>query len=148
MTNENTGNNPPADTNAQSAPQPPVAPPTPLQSALPNDSKGNADEEEAETKELAREFRIAEKWIIGTNIVLAIIGIFALCINNGQLKVMRGQLGEIIRQYPEIQKSADAAETSADFLKFQTRPWVSHITDPISLAQAISTDYQTRKAYN
>ena len=40
--------------------------------------------------ELAREFGLAEKWVIGTNIVLAVIGIFALCIYHGQLNVMRG----------------------------------------------------------
>jgi hypothetical protein len=114
MKNEKDSNGPPADSQAQSPPQPPVLPPAPLQGALPNDGKGNADEEKNKTNELAREFRIAEKWVIGTNIVLGIIGIVALCIYNGQLRVMRGQLGEIIRQYPELQKSADAAKKSAD----------------------------------
>jgi hypothetical protein len=94
MTNEKDSNNPPADSQAQSPPQPPMIPPTPLQGALPNNREGKANDEENRTNELAREFRIAEKWVIGTNIVLAIIGIFALCIYNGQLKVMRGQLGE------------------------------------------------------
>jgi hypothetical protein len=34
-----------------------------------------------------------------------------------QLKVMHGQLGEIIRQYPELQKSAQAARDAADVNK-------------------------------
>lgn len=31
----------------------------------------------------------------------------------GQLRAMRGQLGEIIKQYPELQKSAEAAKSAA-----------------------------------
>jgi hypothetical protein len=114
MTNEKDSDSPITDANAQSPPQPPMAPPVPLQGALANDGKGQPDNNENQTNELAREFRIAEKWVIGTNIVLAIIGIFALCIYHGQLEVMRGQLAEIIKQFPEIQKSANAAKSAAD----------------------------------
>jgi hypothetical protein len=42
------------------------------------------------------------------------VGIVVAGIYYGQLVVMRGQLGEIIRQYPEIQRSAQAARDSAD----------------------------------
>jgi hypothetical protein len=114
MPNENDSDGPTPNPQGQSSQQSPVTPTTPLQGALPNDGKGKPDQETAETKELAREFRMAEKWVIGTNIVLVIIGIGALCIYNGQLRVMHGQLNEVIKQYPEIKKSADAAKKSAD----------------------------------
>ncbi len=65
-------------------------------------------------KELAREFRFVEVAQLVVNGVLAVIGVVALCIYHGQLKVMRVQLGEIIRQYPEIKESADAAKSAAD----------------------------------
>ena len=48
------------------------------------------------------------------SVVLALIAIGALWVYHGQLKVMRGQLGEVIRQYPEIQKSANAAKSAAE----------------------------------
>ncbi len=114
MPDENKRDDPTTNPQAQPPLQSPVTPATPLQGALPDSGEGNANEEKNEAKELAREFRIAEKWVIGTNIVLAVIGIVALCIYYGQLRVMRGQLGEIIRQYPEIKKSADAAKSAAD----------------------------------
>jgi hypothetical protein len=117
MKTEKDSKSPIANAHDQSPPQPPVIPPAPLQSALPDNGKGKASGNENKTNELAREFRIAEKWVIGTNIVLAVIGVVALSIYNGQLRVMRGQLDEIIRQYPELQKSADAAKTSADIAK-------------------------------
>jgi len=117
MKTEKDDKSPIANSHDQSPPQPPVIPPAPLQSALPANGEGKASGNENKTNELAREFRIAEKWVIGTNIVLAVIGIVALGIYNGQLRVMRGQLDEIIRQYPELQKSADAAKTSADIAK-------------------------------
>lgn len=40
------------------------------------------------------------------------VGLYVAGIYHGQLDVMRGQLGEIIRQYPEIKKTADAANTT------------------------------------
>src|SRR5579864_3352876 len=113
MTNENDSDTPISDSPSQSPPQAPVIPPAPLQGTLPDDGKRKADDTKNEADELAREFRAAEKWVIGTNITLAIIGIFALCIYYCQLKVMRGQLGEIIRQYPQLQKSAQAAADGA-----------------------------------
>ncbi len=124
MANEHDSNDPAANSQGEPLPQPPVIPPAPLQRTLSNDSKGHANEEQNETKELGREFRIAEKWVIGTNIALAIIGVVALCIYNGQLRVMRGQLGEIIKQYPELQKSADAAKTAAEIAELSERPWI------------------------
>jgi hypothetical protein len=63
------------------------------------------------------------------------VGILVAIIYYGQLRVMRGQLGEIIRQFPEIQKTADANMKSADQTEkavrdaaanfvIDQRPWV------------------------
>jgi len=46
-------------------------------------------------KELAREFRWVEWATVIINGGLAVIGIIALCVYNGQLKVMRGQLDQM-----------------------------------------------------
>jgi hypothetical protein len=115
MPDENDSNTPRTDREFKLPPQRPVTPSAPLQRALPDDGKRKADDTKNKADELAREFRIAEKWVIGTNITLALIGVIALCIYYGQLSVMRGQFGEIIRQFPEIQKSAKAAQDSADW---------------------------------
>jgi len=56
-----------------------------------------------------REKRIREWVQVLVNVVLVIVGIVAICIYYGELQVMKGQLGEIVRQYPEIQKQAKAA---------------------------------------
>lgn len=92
MTYKDDSNTPPTDPQGQSSPQSPMRPPTPLEGALPDGSKGEAEDTKQKADELAREFRVAEKWVIGTNVALAIIGIFALCIYNGQLKKMGKQL--------------------------------------------------------
>ena len=51
------------------------------------------------------------KIILETSAVL--VGCAVAGIYYGQLIVMRGQLGEIIKQYPQLQKSADAAKDAA-----------------------------------
>jgi hypothetical protein len=53
-------------------------------------------------------------WKIILEVGAVAVGIGVALIYYGQLQVMRGQLGEIIRQFPEIQKSAKAARDSAD----------------------------------
>jgi hypothetical protein len=102
MTNESDSNSPTIDPQGQPPNQPSVIPPAPLRSSLPDDGKKKPDDTKGVADELAREFRTAEKWVIGTNLVLAIIGIVALCIYHGQLEVMRGQLGEIISSSPNL----------------------------------------------
>ena len=114
MTNEKDSSSPAEAPQSQPPQQPPVITSAPLKGALPNNGKRKTDDTKNEADELAREFRAAEKWVIGTNTVLAVIGIFALCIYYGQLKVMRGQLGEIIKQFPELQKSANAAKSAGE----------------------------------
>jgi hypothetical protein len=49
--------------------------------------------------------------------VIVIVGTFQACIYRGQLTVMSSQLREIIKQYPELQKSAKGAEDAAEVNK-------------------------------
>lgn len=53
-------------------------------------------------------------WKMILEIGAVAVGIVVALIYYGQLQVMRGQLEEIIRQYPEIQKSATATRDGAD----------------------------------
>ena len=69
------------------------------------------------------------EWLqFSVNAGLAVIGIIAIYIYYGQLQVMKGQLGEIVKQYPEIQKQAKAAVDSVAEIQRQTRlderPWL------------------------
>lgn len=45
--------------------------------------------------------------------ILAVVTVIAVCIYGGQLTVMRGQLNQMAQQYPEIKRSAAAAEQAA-----------------------------------
>jgi hypothetical protein len=114
MTNENNSDAPSADATGQPPRQPPVIPPAPPQGEVGPNPTDRPNNEQETARELAREFRWVEGAQLVVNGVLAIVGIIALCIYGGQLKVMRGQLGEIIRQFPEIQKSANANVKAAD----------------------------------
>ena len=72
------------------------------------------------------------------------VGLYVAGIYHGQLQVMQGQLGEIVKQYPELQKSADAAKNATiaahDALTRSNRPWVGvesmRITAPIGFIKA------------
>jgi hypothetical protein len=70
-------------------------------------------------------------WKIVLEVGAVAVGIAVAMIYYGQLKVMRGQLGEIIRQFLEIQKSANANVKSAD----QTEKSVSAATANFKLDQ-------------
>jgi hypothetical protein len=67
---------------------------------------------ETETERLLEGTRTIEWLQFVVNALLAVIGVIALYIYGGQLKVMKGQLGEIIKQYPEIHTQAEAATTA------------------------------------
>src|ERR1700685_4452804 len=114
MTDANNSSGPPADPQGHPPNQPPAVPPTPAQGEVGPYSNSEASNQQATAIELAREFRWVEVTSLIINGALAIVGIIALCIYYGQFQVMRGQLGEIIKQYPEIQKSSNAAKNAAD----------------------------------
>jgi hypothetical protein len=64
-----------------------------------------------------------------TGVAVVIVGILAACIYANQLGVMQGQLDQMSRQFPEIQKSATAAKSAADTadaeFKISARAWVT-----------------------
>jgi hypothetical protein len=117
MPNENDSDTPSTNPDREPPSQRPVTPSAPQEGQVSNKGDTSTNRQQSTTQELAREFRWVEFAQIGSNIILAIVGIFALHIYNGQLGVMRGQLGEIIKQYPELQKSAQAAHDAAEVNK-------------------------------
>jgi hypothetical protein len=71
-------------------------------------------------------------WKIMLEVGAVAVGIIVAGIYYGQLCVMRGQLGEIIKQYPELQKSAEAAKSAAETanstlqeIRNSERPWLT-----------------------
>jgi hypothetical protein len=72
-----------------------VSPSAPKQNEVGADAHNSAEQQQDTAKELAREFRWVEIGQFVVNGILAVIGIIALCIYGGQLKVMRGQLDEM-----------------------------------------------------
>jgi hypothetical protein len=76
------------------------------------------------------------EWLqFSVNALLAIVGIIALCIYHGQLLVMKGQLGEIVRQYPEIKKQAKAATDAVNQAAADSIENSQRITRQLSIAQ-------------
>lgn len=51
-------------------------------------------------------------WKIILETAAVFVGLYVAGVYHGQLAVMQGQLGEIIKQYPEIKKTADSANTT------------------------------------
>jgi hypothetical protein len=102
----------------QSGSQPPVEP-TVEKTEMPDNPVDQAKREKSTASELAREFRTFEKLSLLVNVVLALIGIVAL-------RVYNGQLGEMRR----------ANDVSRDALRAQTRPWIGLETvqsDPLTI---------------
>lgn len=130
MTNNDKSNNPTDNPDSQPSSQPPVptTPPAPTQHEVRGDANERTQNQNDTARELAREFRWVEFAQLIVNGVLAIIGIVALCIYYGQLEIMRGQLGEIIKQYPELQKSADASKSAADISAKQLKMFEQQMT--------------------
>jgi hypothetical protein len=66
------------------------------QQCLRDKSKKDADNQVSDvTREMKREFRLVEGVTIATNVILAVVGIFALKAYYGQLGAMQGQLGQM-----------------------------------------------------
>jgi len=131
MTNQNDSNTPASDPKEQPPLEAPVSPAAPQEGQVGTERNASTNRQQNVTQELAREFRWVEFAQIGSNVILASVGIFALCIYKGQLNVMRGQLGEIIKQYPELQKSAAAAKSASETaqntlleIQGEQRPWI------------------------
>jgi len=103
--NQDSSTSPSGQANQQSEAQ--IVPnAAPQENEMGKDAERTANNEKTETQELAHEFRVAEKWTIGINGGLAIIGILALFVYYGQLK--------------EMKRSTDAAVKAADAATNQT----------------------------
>lgn len=134
MPSESDGSTPRTDTQFKPPPSPPVvaAPPAPTDRKIAEDQNKRTSNENETSKELAQEFKWVEFGQLVLSGVLAVVGIIALIIYHGQLEVMRGQLGEIVKQFPEIKKSSDAARDAADAalkqgqdLELSERAWIA-----------------------
>jgi hypothetical protein len=55
----------------------------------------------------------AERWMIGLTGAIALFALAAVIVGVLQWNAMSGQLTEMIKQYPEVKKSADAAQSAA-----------------------------------
>lgn len=108
-----------------SSPSSPPPPPVPLMDdpVSPHIETTPANANETATR-LFAETRTIEWLQFVANAILAVVGIVALCIYQGQLSVMQGQLTEIQKQYPELQKTAEAGRASAEVSELSERPWI------------------------
>jgi hypothetical protein len=106
MPDEKDGQEPTGNPDGQPPPPPPLEP-TIEQRIMTLESKSHAHAAQDDSaKEMKREFRLVEIFTIATNVILAIVGIFALCAYYGQLRAMQGQLAQMSR---------DAQSSSAQF---------------------------------
>jgi hypothetical protein len=121
MTNQKDSRDPSNPTNRESGEQGPVAPTAPKKDEVGEKSNANTNNKEDIGKELAREFRWVEVAQIGSNVVLAVVGIIALCIYSGQLSEMR-KSSKAAQDAANASKSA--ADTAHDSLVLANRPWI------------------------
>ena len=82
-----------------------------------NQTGAQTQDSDEHKKSLKRSWKssgpVAKLTVVFAGIAALSTTIYAI-VAGGQLLVMRGQLHEVIRQYPEIQKSANAAKSAAD----------------------------------
>lgn len=114
-------------------------------SAKPNDEKSKPKQRRHYAQYVMRPLKAIGRAFIATvtwldkydGAVTAIATIVIACLTaayvhyaKAQWKVMGDQLGEMIRQYPELQTSAEAAKSSADIQRETMiraqRPWLGH----------------------
>jgi hypothetical protein len=88
-----------------------------------------------EKKNEPTERRIREWAQVSINFILVVVGIVAICIYWGQLEVMKGQLGEIVRQYPEIHKQAEATQGQLTQAKMDSSASSAAIAKQIGAAE-------------
>lgn len=91
MDNKDYGNQPGGQPHSQASPQPPLKT-TISQAEIPKDPQDKPEADQTTAREMRREFRWFEVISLIVNGSLAVIAVIALCIYNGQLKVMQGQL--------------------------------------------------------
>lgn len=112
MSDEPDSNNPSDNTEAQALPNVPSQSTVAKTEILTNLKNKSGDDQDT-TRELRREFRWFEMASLFVQGVLAIIGIWALCIYSGQLDVMRGQLTQMNATLSQMKEQTKAAHISA-----------------------------------
>lgn len=121
MTNESDSTNPSADSQKQPSSQSTMTPTTAQESQLPAEHADTPQDNQSQADELAREFRWVEFAQIASNVILAVVGVIALCIYKGQLQAMRESNHAAEQAANAAQRSAD---TARDALVASERPWV------------------------
>jgi hypothetical protein len=107
MPNEDGSNSPPADPQAQSISQSPVAPSAPQQDEVRKDPDRDTANEESETAKFERDIKNGEIWLIAINALLLITNIVIASIYFGQLQEMR-------KATVASERAANAAKSAAD----------------------------------
>jgi Flp pilus assembly protein TadG len=137
MPNQNDSDTPSPNAEEQPLPQAPATPTAPQERKMSKKANGNSDDEDNVSKELAKEFRWVEFAQIASNLILAVVGIIALCIYNGQLKQMR----------KSTKAAQDAAITANATLKeIQKGETDTHELAVQALSQATATNMLAREA--
>jgi hypothetical protein len=121
MRNQQDNNDPSDDTEGKPVGQRPVTPSTPEKGAVREEGNANPNNKEDVSNELAREFRWVERAQIGSNVVLAVVGIIALCIYYGQLSEMRKSSTAAQDAANAAKNAANTAAQGLDFARQQFR---------------------------
>lgn len=103
----------------------------PQQDEVRNSRNNNADTKQETVKELKREFKWVEGVTIATNVILAVVGIFALKAYYGQLDAMNGQLTQMVA-------SGKQTDQTLDLLRQQLGRLTQQAQDTHTLALAAS----------
>lgn len=95
MPDQDDSHAPPTQTQNKPPTTAPMVQPAPQQNEVRNGCNDDADTRQEGIKELKREFRWVEVVTIVTNVILALVGVFALKAYYGQLVAMKGQLEQM-----------------------------------------------------
>jgi hypothetical protein len=108
MPNEDDSNNPSTDPKRQALPQSPIVPPAQHQNELRENAKSGAQNKENETvRELEKDIRTGERWLIRIGAAGVIMNVVIALIYFGQLREMR-------KATKASEKAATAAASAAD----------------------------------
>lgn len=132
---------PPGNADRQPPPPPPFEP-TIEQRIVALESKSHTHTaQEDSTKEMKREFRVVEIVTIATNVILAVVGIFALRAYYGQLSVMQGQLDQMQRSGEQSTEQGWSAILNINWLA-RSMDW----SQKVSKKAMESSEQQSQKA--
>jgi len=120
MPNQNDSAAPSGDSSQHPRLQPELLSPTARERQVGAQTKQRAEDQQATAKEMRREFRWFEWSSVIINLALAIIGVCALRVYNGQLKVMSDQLTEMGKSREQAKADDTAAITAQEKIATDT----------------------------